>query len=129
MVVQHVRIPRSPLLDLAATRWVAVPRRQPGVPDAFLERDPVLPLAFDDAHVLVYENRGAVPRVRIVHRAVPVADEDAARAWARRTGALTGHANDLGLGDMVMIEPDERGALPAVEPAPVSSREAVWSTD
>src|SRR4029077_10963230 len=56
MVVQHVRTPRSPLLDLAAVRWVGVPRSRRGQPYSLLEGDPALPLVLDAGSVLVYEN-------------------------------------------------------------------------
>src|SRR6185295_7985754 len=79
-VVQKVQVRRSPLLDLAAVRWLAVPRpadRTPGM----LDGDPRITLALADRFVLVYENRAALPRARIVHASTPVPDEDAARAW------------------------------------------------
>ena len=87
MVVHHVRVPRSPLLDVAAVRWVVLPRRGPGPPARLLDDDPDVQLALDHRQVLVYENHAALPRVRIAHTAVPVPDEDAARAWAQQTGA------------------------------------------
>jgi hypothetical protein len=129
MVVQKVRVARSALLDLAAARWVAVPRRRPGAPDPLLDGDPQLPLALDDGPVLIYENRAALPRVRIVHRAVRMADENAAAAWARGIGALTDHATNLGLADTVAIEADDHGVLPVVQPPDASAREAVRITE
>jgi hypothetical protein len=129
MVVQHVRVARSALLDLAAARWLVVPRRHPGTPDPLLDGDPDLRLALDDGPVLVYENRAAVPRVRIVHAAVTLADENAAVAWARGIGARDGHARDLGLEDTVMIEADARGDRPALLPPRASAREVVRITE
>jgi hypothetical protein len=128
MVVQHVRTPRSPLLDLAAVRWVTVPRSRTGKPDSLLEGDPDLPLVLDAGPVLVYENRAAMPRVRIAHTVVALADEGAARAWANRTGASRNHARTLGLEDAVAIEPDDRGVFPVAEPLRPSAAEAVWIT-
>jgi hypothetical protein len=128
MVVQHVRVPLSPLLDLASARWLAVSRRSE-TPGSALDDDPALRLALDDGQVLLYENLAAVPRVRIVHRTAAVADENAARERVRGIGALTGHANELDLADMVVIEPDEDGVFPVVEPARAPDREAVWITE
>src|SRR5262249_45915989 len=56
----------------------------PGTPDPLLDGDPDLRLALDDGPVLVYENRAAVPRVRIVHAAVTLADEERSRRMGAR---------------------------------------------
>jgi hypothetical protein len=129
MVVQHVRVTRSPLLDLAAVRWVVVPRRGPEPPASVLDADPALRLVLDDGPALVYENDAALPRVRFVHEAVRVPDEEAARAWALRTGALAGHAGDLRLADTVVVEPDEQGRYPVLEPPAPSAHEEVRIAD
>jgi hypothetical protein len=125
MVVQHVGVPTSPLLDLAAARWVAVPRRASEPPARLLDDDPAVRLVLEDGPVLIFENTAAVPRVRIAHEVIPVPDETAARAWARGVGAAGGHARALGLDDAVAIEPDEHGRYPTVRPRAGSAPEEV----
>ena len=123
MVVQHVRFARSPLLDLAGVRFVVVPRAGADSIPPRLEDDPELTIAYADESVLIYENHAALPRVRIVHEAVPVPDEVSARSWARELGASTEHARELSLERTVVIEPDGRGQYPQLTPGHGSLRE------
>jgi hypothetical protein len=106
-VEQRVVVPRSPLLDLGAVRYVVVERF--GTPTPLLDGDPELPLAYADERVLVYENRAALPRVRVVHRALHVPDEEGARARLADLGPQSAHAHSLGLSAVVAVEPDENG--------------------
>jgi hypothetical protein len=93
--------PTSPLLDLAAVRWVVQPRATLALPPADL------PVAYRDEYVVIYQRPTALPRARVVHRMQPVADEAAARAAlvARRTAPLDP--------SFVTVEPDEDGRYPA----------------
>ena len=116
MVVQHVPFARSALLDLASVRFVAVPRAGADTAPRALEEDPELTLAYADEQVLIYENHAALPRVRVVHEAIRVADEIAAVSWAREQGASPKHAGELGLDKTVILEPDERGQYPHLAP-------------
>jgi hypothetical protein len=90
----------SPLLDLAATRWVAHERNTVGA--ATLP----LPVAHQDAYVAIHERRSALPRARVVHRVERVADEDAAYA---RLATLREKPVDP---FVAIVEPDEHGVFP-----------------
>jgi hypothetical protein len=105
--VQGIVARRSPLLDLGAVRYVVLARI--GAPTALLDGDAEMPLAYADQHVAVYENRAALPRVRLVHQIVHVPDEDAARKRLAEIGSLTAHAQALGLLTTVAVEPDDDG--------------------
>lgn len=113
---------RSPLLDLAAVRYVAVSRTAAAA-DTILEADPHLPLAYADDHVAIYENRAALPRVRIAHTSEAVADAAAATARLRALSAGASHAAATPLTETVVIEPDERGGLPPPLASPVAGGE------
>jgi len=104
----------SALLDLAAVRyvaashvawfpqWVTPPPRD----------DPHMRLVYSDQRQLaIYENRAALPRARIVHRAIPVADEDEARDALGWIAGQHTHASELGLGTAVILEPDAHGTV------------------
>jgi len=108
--IQDIPVTRSPLLDLAAVRYVIVPRVPQ--PPPFLEGDAEMPIAHRGRQVLIYENRAALPRARIAHSATPVRDEHAAELWAQGIGRSTAHARALGLADSVILEPDESGHDP-----------------
>lgn len=123
MVVQHLPFARSPLLDLASVRLVAVPRAGADTAPRTMEGDPELTLVYADEQVLIYENHAALPRVRIVHDAIRVADETAAVSWAREQGASPKHARELGLDKTVILEPDERGQYPPLAPGHASAGE------
>ncbi|HJQ84403.1 MAG TPA: imelysin family protein, partial [Candidatus Binatia bacterium] len=112
LMVQRIAKRRSPLLDLATVRWVVVPRvREPA---SFLEDDPELPLGYAGEHVLLYENRAALPRVRIAHDVVPVPGPDASEHWLR-VMAERQHAR---VTDPIAIEPDAEGRVcPPLTPA------------
>jgi hypothetical protein len=129
MVVQHVPLARSPLLDLASVRFVAVPRAGARSAPQRLEADPELTLAYADQQVFIYENHAALPRVRVVHDAVQVTDESAAVSWAREQGASPKHAGELGLDRTVILEPDERGQYPLLPAGDGSPAEYARITD
>jgi hypothetical protein len=113
-VVQDIQVSRSPALDRAAVRYVVLPAQHAerrldvgleGPPPPDSETD--LRLAYADARVHVYENRAALPRVRIVHDAVRLPNAAAARTWVQTlaTRAADGRDQD----DIVAIEPDDGG--------------------
>ena len=91
----------SPLLDLAATRWVVHPRQ--GIGAGTLP----MPIAYQDARVAIYERRTVLRRARVVHRIEPVPDEGAAyaRLVAGRNQPVDPH--------VAIVEPDEQGGFPA----------------
>jgi hypothetical protein len=114
LTTQVIPVTSSPLLDLAAVRYVVVPARSfSDKVDALLltlparpaEDDPNMPVVYEDEFVVVHENRAALPRIRIVHRVEQLPGEDAARKWAEAVGARTQHATELGFADMVILEP------------------------
>jgi hypothetical protein len=119
---QVIPVTSSPLLDLAAVRYVVLPAPfcsdefdaylLPLLPARPSEDDLNMPIAYEDEFVVVHENRAALPRIRIVHRVDQLPSEDAAREWAQAVGARTEHASELGLADMVVLEPDARN-IPA----------------
>jgi hypothetical protein len=78
--VQKVAEKASPLLDVAGVRYVVVARDLAAPPAPLLDGDPEMPLAFTDAGVVVYENRAALPRVRVVRRVAPASDVEQAEA-------------------------------------------------
>jgi len=110
---QVIPVTSSPLLDLAAVRYVVLPARfSSDTVDALLapparprEDDPNMPVVYKDESVVVHENRTALPRIRIVHRVEQLPGEDAASEWAQAVGARTQHASELGFADMVILEP------------------------
>jgi hypothetical protein len=123
-VAQTPSAVRSPLLDLAAVRYVVLPRGPNPEPPALLQEDPRLPLAYADAGVRIYENRAALPRVRIAHRAVAVPDAAAARhalqdAWRGATHAAERPRQP------VILEPAADGSVPPSMDAPAPSGESV----
>ncbi|MEO8605448.1 MAG: hypothetical protein ABI629_22960 [bacterium] len=107
--VQTVGARRSPLLDLGAVGYVVLART--GSPPAILDNDSEMPLAYSDGQVVVYENRAALPRARVVHQVVHVPDEDAARARLAALGPLSAHAHSLGLAAAVAVEPADDGEV------------------
>jgi len=119
--IQHVPVLTSPLLDLAAVRYVVLSVPPPLAPATSVEavlltppsqpaaNDPNMPAVYQDDRVVVYENRAALPRVRIVHQANLVPDEAAALRWAQAVGERPDHARELGLAETVILEPDQDG--------------------
>jgi hypothetical protein len=107
-------IPRPALLDLAAVRYLVLQDRS----ENFLERtgrptyDPSMLVEYEAPRLVIYENRSALPRARIVHRADRVADEARARTAVEWIGRQPRHAATLKLDDHVILEPDATGAFP-----------------
>jgi hypothetical protein len=107
-------IPRPALLDLAAVRNLALQDRS----ENFLEQtgrptyDPSMLVEYEAPRLVIYENRAALPRARIVHGADRLADEARARAAIEWIGRQPRHAAALKLDDHVILEPDETGAFP-----------------
>jgi hypothetical protein len=111
LVLQTIPQLPSPLLDLAAVRYIAIDAAN-RTPDPLLRGDPQLVLAYQDAAVAIYENRAALPRVRIVHAAQPVGDRAAAQAAITALARRFRHAVEAGIADTVLLEPDAAGAAP-----------------
>jgi hypothetical protein len=139
LAVHPVQKTRAPLLDLAAVRYIVLPApgaaKTPldtvllGVAERPAAGDVRLPIVYEDEHVVIHENRRALPRARIVHRAVHVADQNEARAWANRFRAETRSAAQVDIAGVVVLENDERGsAAPPVSGAG-SPRESVRLLD
>lgn len=107
-----VDVALSPLLDLAGVRYVVTPRF---APPTLLDRDPEGVLVYRDAEVRITENRAAVPRVWITHRVKVVHDEREAVQALSRTLLQPSkrHAKDMGLLDLVFLEPGRERHVPA----------------
>jgi hypothetical protein len=118
---------RSSLLDLAAVRFVVVPRARASAPE--LANDPALPPIYADEQVAIFENRAAFARARIVHEANPVAGEGVARTRLRRLAAQPAHARELGRADRAFVEPDASGSAPPAPGAGPASGESVRIVD
>ena len=124
--VQDIPVTRSPLVDLAAVDYVIVPR---GTPSLKLNGDAQMPLIYGDHRVLIYQNRAALPRVRIVHRATSVPNAMAAQEWLQDVGRGAAHARACGLNDFVAVEPDADGHDPPEPSGTRSPYEVVQVTD
>ena len=131
---QVIPVTSSPLLDLAAVRYVVLPARSffdkvdallLTLPARPAEDDRNMPVVYADESVVVHENRAALPRIRIVHRVEQLPGEDAAREWAEAVGERTEHASELGLEDMVVLEPDARNIPPPPAAGERSATESV----
>jgi hypothetical protein len=123
---------RSPLLDLAAVRYLVFARAgldtKPLDADSVLvfppdrppENDPDLPVVYGDDAVVVFENRDALPRARVVHHVVPADDRSAATRQLAQWNAGVEPTAGAGTGprDAVIVEPDERGRRPLPFPPP-----------
>jgi hypothetical protein len=110
LVLQTIPVVPSPLIDRAAVRYIATSR---GGSEAAprLHDDPQLPLAYADDHVAIYENRAALARARIAHRALPVADADAARRALESLAQRRGPAGERERDTDVVVEPAASGAV------------------
>jgi hypothetical protein len=127
-VVQDFRVRRSPLIDLAAVRFLITPvERTPAGPN--LNGDAHLPLAYADRWVRIYENTAALPRVRLVHRVVPAQNRvDAGIALRAAAGTAT-HAAESALATTAIIEPDAAGSYPPPVSEPGAASERVHIID
>jgi hypothetical protein len=112
---------RHPLLDLAAVRYVAVPRVAGSAPEQQLQGDPELRLVHHDERVAIYENAAALPRARIVRSAVAVRDAGDAFRQLVDVAAADSHAAPAGLADVVFVEPSPDGEPVPEAPARPSS--------
>lgn len=122
---QIVNVTTSPLLDLAAVRYVATTRR---AVSGLLDGDKESVLVYDDGQVRIFENRAAVSRAWITHTAWALRGEtEAVQELKRKTiGAFRRHARDVGLLQGVYLEPNERGLRPPEQQGlPVSADEHV----
>jgi hypothetical protein len=139
LTVQEIWTAKNPLLDLAAVRYIVLPALPvPNIgPEVLLlavynrpsSSDPELPVVYGDERVVIHENRNALPRLRIVHRATQVPDEAAARAWADQLGRRSGSAAQLDAADVVVLEPDEHGRTAPMLSAGASADERVRLID
>jgi len=107
----------SPLLDIASVRYVGLLNDAHNPLDqsrAVLGRDPALRFAGAAGHVAFFENSAALPRLRLAHRAIPVASPDEAQKTLTDIGRERAHARELGVADVVFVEPgsDGRHAIP-----------------
>ena len=129
-VHQMLRELRSPLLDLAAARYIVFGQVDADNLPAIPRLDPALSLAFDRDGVAIFENHATLPRARIVHRVIAVADEARALERMQEFANQKTHAADLGLGDEVVLAPDGDGrSAAAVEMPPPDSSEWVRIVD
>jgi hypothetical protein len=105
--VQGIAVRRSPLLDLGAVRYLVLARA--GAPVGSLDGDSEMPAVYADERVVIYENRAALARVRIVHQVLHVPDEQAASARLASLGPLPTHAHSLDL--PTTVEPAADGQV------------------
>jgi hypothetical protein len=118
-----------PLLDLAAVRYVAVEKTWRKLREiAELREDTSSVLAYEGRSVLLFENRAALPRVRVVHKAIHASNRAAAQAKLELFGSF-GHL----LGQRsphVIVEPSASGVMPPqLSPPIASSRDDVQIID
>lgn len=116
--VLTARVAVSPLLDLAAVRYLVLPRL--GVLEVRARfaiqlseipkpTDSQMRSVYRDSYVEVFENQAALPRFRIVHQSVAVSDPKAALDWVNSAAEGLKHAEDGVLGNTVVLEPDAEG--------------------
>jgi hypothetical protein len=103
----------SPLLDLAAVRWVVVPRSGYAVVPRVLDGDPQLPLAYTDDEVCIFENRAAVPGAFLVHRILLRDTLDDATDQLAKLAAGRAHAGDGELAEVAVLESNLADQRPA----------------
>ena len=125
--IQDAPFARSPLLDLAAVRYVVVP--SPPSPKLRLNDDAEAIPVYGDSRVSIYQNRAALPRVRIAHKAATVTDAQAAQTWLKQFAGSAAHAAALGLDDSVVLEPDAEGRSPPTSSGARSPQEEVRIQD
>lgn len=109
---QGVAVPTSPLLDLAAVRYVVMAAPDPRKPSRAVDRDPALRVVHRDGGLLVYDNAAALERVRIAHDSVSRAGPEEAAAWLASAASAARHARDGVLASTVVLEPAAGGVLP-----------------
>jgi hypothetical protein len=127
-VMQDFRVARSALIDLAAVRFLLAAAE--GTLDGpNLNDDPHLRLAHSDPWVRIYENTAALPRVRLVHRVLPVQNRIHAGIVLRTMAGTATHAADGDLATTAVIEPDDAGAYPPPVSEPGSGSERVQLVD
>jgi len=119
---QHTgTVMRSPLLDLAAVRYVVTVN--PWAAPQMLEDDYRVRMVHFDRPLVIYENTAALPRVRIAHEAIAVRDMNDAEASLRRTVADGGHAVPRPL--LVEASTDGRAPpIPSGGPPPTTNERA-----
>lgn len=118
--LQHTVAPVAALLDLAAVGWVLEDARAPWL--TRIEVDPNLSLVYRDASTVLLKNSAALPRARIVHEALMVADEDAAAALLAGLGRQSLHVGETPLAQAVVLELGSREEAPPPTAPPLSTR-------
>jgi hypothetical protein len=128
--VQKIAVEASPLHDVAAVRYVVVARQWNARWARFLGDDVEMPLLAAAAEAAVYENRAALPRVRVVHRASVAPDMDAARDLVIAARGRARHARQASFVDEIVVEPDAAGSLPpSLDGPPGNDRVRVVAAD
>jgi Bacterial membrane protein YfhO len=115
------RVTGSPLLDLAAVRYV--------VSTAARKDDAAAPPAYRDARVTIVENRAALARARIVHESTAAAGREAALRWLKSAAAAGRHTGDGELARKVVLEAAANGAAPPLLSGGPAPGENVRITD
>jgi hypothetical protein len=128
---QTIERTASALLDLAAVRWIVVPRsRFKRELPTELDDDESLPRVYADGQVVIFENTWAVARAFLSHKAIvrPNVYMAAQSLWDRARGAR--HVNETTLLDELVIDPNPYGERPADLQGPtVGDQESVRITD
>jgi hypothetical protein len=105
----------SPLLDLAAARYLVLLLNMQGAP-SLAGPDAQLVYGYGDENLTIFENRAALPRARIAHQVISAVDEADARAKIGWAATQPGHADEIGMADAVVLEPDAQGGTaPAIQ--------------
>jgi len=99
---------RSAFADLAAAGYLMVPRT--GQPK--LEGDPLVMRVAEAGGVTIYQNHGALPRARVVHRTIVAGSIDEAEDQLAMQGRGAAHAASTSLANSAILEPAEDAAPP-----------------